>query len=197
MPWGLLIILALYGLGVLFYVWKTYWDSPEYQAAGLAQHAIELLGVDDGRKTTPDDLREAFDAFLEAGRLVPEEEQFAETLERLRNRFDERHIVLDEERVRRAEAVSVLTRRVQEARAPVLVVGARERGWAPDQLIAGPKTAFAWALPGVVLIIACWAYLRVTAWRVRARERDDEVKRVEAEVKKRGRANRPKSRPQN
>ncbi len=191
-PWGLFIILALYGLGVLGYIWKTYWDSPQYKAAQLSDHAILLLGVDDGRKATPDQLRTAFDDFLEAGRILPEESQFAENLERLRSRFEERHIKLDVERIRRAEAVSELARRVQEERAPLLVVGARARHWAPDQLIAGPETIALWSIPGAVLIIGIWAYLRISAYLVRSREHMAQLEAVEAEVKRLGRA---KSRP--
>ena len=189
-PWGLLIILALYALGVLVYIWQSYWESPEYQAAELSDRAIATLGVDDGRKATPDQLRAAFDDFLEAGRLMPQETQFADNLERLRGRFEERHIPLDIERVRRAEAVSAVTRRIQEERAPLLVVGARNRGWAPDQVIAGPRTILMWSIPGAVLIIAVGTYLSVSAYLVRSREREAHLKSVEARVKEIGKSTR-------
>lgn len=191
-PWGLFVILALYGLGVLGFIWKTYWHSPEYKAAELSDRALLILGVDDGRKATPEQLREAFDDFLEAGRMLPEESQFAENLERLRNRFEERRIKLDPERIRRAEAVSELARRVQEQRAPLLVIGARDRHWAPDQLIAGPTTIALWSIPGAVLIIGIWAYLQVSSYLVRSREHAAQLEAVENEVKQLGRA---KSRP--
>lgn len=189
-PWGLFVILALYGLGLWGYVWQTYWESPAYQAATHDALALRLLGVDDGRTAAPDQLRRAFDELLEAGRLLPEEPEFAQHLERLRHRFEERHLKLDVERVRRAEAVSNVTRRIQEERAPLLVVGARSRDWAPDQLLAGPRVTALWSIPGVVLVIALWAYLRVTAYRVRSREREAYLKSVEAEVKELGRRNR-------
>ena len=191
-PWGLFIILAVYALCVVGYVWKTYWDSPEYRAAELSDHAIHVLGVDDDRKATPEQLRLAFDEFLECARLLPEEPQFADNLERLRSRFAERRIPLDQERVRRAEAVSALSRRVQEERSPLLVVGARDRQWAPDQLIAGPETIFWWSLPGAVLIIGVWAYLRISAYLARKSEHEQQLDAVKDEVRALGRA---KSRP--
>lgn len=169
-PWGLFIVLVLYALGVWAYVWLTVWQSPEYVAAQHSERATELLGVDEGRTASGDALRVAFDEVLEAARLLPEEEQFAERLERLRGRFAERRLRLDPERVHRAEAVSASARRVREARAPVLVVGARDRKWAPDQLAEKPRRIFLWSLPGAVLVIAIWAYLAVTAYVVRARD---------------------------
>jgi hypothetical protein len=81
---------------------------------------------------------------------------------------------------------------VQEERAPLLVVGARARHWAPDQLISGPETILWWSLPGAVLIIGVWGYLRVSAALVRKTEHEQHLAAVRDEVKALGRA---KSRP--
>lgn len=189
-PWGLFVILFVYCLGVGIYIWQEYYESPEYHAATFSDHAIAILGVDDGRTATREELLRAFDDFLEAGRLMPQEVQFAEALERLRGRFEERHFKLDIERIRRAEAISALTQRSEEQRAPLLVVGARNRGWAPDQLVVGPKTIVLWSIPGAVVIILVWAYLYVTAYLVRSRERETHLKSIEANVKELGKSKR-------
>ncbi len=169
-PWGLFVVLVLYSLGVWAYVWLTVWQAPQYVAAQHWGRADTLLGVDEGRTVSPETLLAAFDEVLEAARLLPEEEQFAEQLERLRARFAERRLPLDPSRLQRAEAVSASARRIQEARAPLLVVGARDRKWAPDQLAEKPQRIVLWSLPGGALILAVWAYLTVTAFIVRARD---------------------------
>ncbi len=185
-PWGLFIVLTVYALGVLVYVWQEYWESPLYQASQHYAAAMELLGVDDGRSCTPEQLKQGFDELVETARLWPEEQDTAEHVERLRHRFEERGLKLDAERVRRAEAVSVLARRIREQRAPILVVGARDRGWAPDQLAAKPKTVAVWSVGGAVLIIAVWAYLQFAAWRVRSKERLEYVDEIDDQVREAG-----------
>jgi len=182
-PYGLFIVLGLYLLGVLGYVWGTYWRSPEYLAAEHWNASVQLLGVDDGRKCSQADLERAFDHLAEAARLMPRVRGLPERLERLRWRFDERGFKLSEDRKRRAEAVSAVTRRLEEAGEPWLVVGSRDRGWAPDQLMEAPGKVVWWSMPGGVIIILVWAYLRFSRKAVREREHEQELKKSEAEVK--------------
>jgi len=182
-PYGLFIVLGIYGVGVLGYVWATYWRSPEYQAAEHWNAAIQLLGVDEGRKCSQADLERAFDHLAEAARLMPRVRGLPERLERLRWRFEERGFKLSEDRKRRAEAVSAVTQRLEQEGEPWLVVGSRDRGWAPDQLMEGPSKAVWWSIPGGVVILLVWAYLQFSGRAVRQKEHEAHLKAQEAEVK--------------
>lgn len=182
-PWGLFVVLAIYALAVVGYVWKTYWQSPDYQAAEHSARALLLLGVDDGRSCSRSALEEAFGHLLEAARLMPENKELAKHTERLRWRFDERGFPLAPDFKRKAELVSEAARRVEEERSPWLAVGSRDRGWAPDQLLAAPSRVAWWSLPGAVLILAVWAFGQFSARKVREREHEANLKQAEAEVK--------------
>lgn len=186
MPWGLFVVLAIYALAVVGYIWKTYWESPEYQAAEHYARALSLLGVDDGRKCSQADLQAAFGHVLEAARLIPENKFLAQHTERLRWRFDERGFKLDPDFARKAELVSKAAQRVEEERSPWLAVGSRDRGWAPDQLLAGPERVVWWSSPGVVLILAVWAYGQFGAKKAREREHEENLRKAEAEAEKLG-----------
>ncbi len=181
-PWGLFVVLAIYALAVVGYVWRTYWQSPEYQAAERYARALELLGVDDGRTCSRAALEEGFGHVLEAARLIPENKFLAQHTERLRWRFDERGFKLKPDDVRKAELVSQAARRVEEERSPWLAVGSRDRGWAPDQLLAAPSRVVWWSLPGAVLILAVWSFGQFNARKVREREHEADLKKAEAEV---------------
>lgn len=89
MPWGLLVVLGLYAGLVTAYVWATWWNSPGYRAAQSYEAAQAILGVDDGRACSEQDLEQALRLVLEAARLVPEEHRLAEHVERLRWRYEE------------------------------------------------------------------------------------------------------------
>lgn len=179
-PWGLFVVLAVYALAVFGYIWKTYWESPEYQAAEHYAKALSLLGVDDGRRCSKQDLETAFGHVLEAARLIPENKELSVHTERLRWRFDERGFKLNPDFARKAELVSKAAQRVEEERSPWLAVGSRDRGWAPDQLLAGPERVVWWSSPGVVLIIAVWAYGQFGAKRAREREHEENLQKDEA-----------------
>jgi hypothetical protein len=174
--------LALYGLAVLGYVWTTYWNSPEYKAALGYASALMILGVDDGRKCSEAQLNTAFEATLEAARLMPEERELVDHLENLRNRFEERKFKLKPDLVKKVEMMSANTRRIENERKAWLVVGSRDRGWAPDQLLRGPQRAVLWSIPGAVLIIAFWAYTRFSGKALRSKEHEAELKKSEREV---------------
>ncbi len=193
-PWGLFIALGVYAVMVGFYVYSTYWNSPGYQAARHFQDAEALLGVDDGRSCSKADLETAFVHLLEVGRLVPEEKWIHERIEAVRWRFDERKLRLDKDLQMRAEAVSSLYDRIRTQRQATLVVGVRDRGWAPEQLLAGPSKVIVWSLPGGVVICVLWAWWRFGPNRIKADEHEAELQKVEAEVKELGAfRNRPPS----
>ena len=185
-PYGLFIVLGVYALGVLGYVWHTYWNSPEYKAAMSYARALRILGVDDGRKCSEPELTKAFELTLEAARLMPEERVLVDHLERLRHRFDERKFKLSSELIQRTEMMAANTRRIAESRKSVLVIGTRDKGWAPDQLLEGPERAVMWSIPGAVLIIAFWAYTRFSSAAVRAKEHEAQLKKQESEVEELG-----------
>jgi hypothetical protein len=185
-PWGLFIALGIYALAVLGYVWATYWRSPEYQAAQHYAEALHLLGVDDGRKCSQQQLERAMDHVLEAARLMPRIKPLAEHAERLRWRFEERHFKLDEGMKMRSEAVSALARRVEQEKEPWLVIGTHDKGWAAEQLLEGPQKAVWWSIPGGVVVVLVWGYLRFSAKAVREREHEQDLRSREAEVEEIG-----------
>jgi hypothetical protein len=185
-PWGLFVVLAIYAFAVLGYIWKTYWASPGYQAAEHYQRALVLLGVDDGRKSSANDLEAAFWHVLEAARLVPEDKRLAQHTERLRWRFEERGFKLNPDLVRKSELVSRAALRVEEERSPWLLTGSRDRGWAPDQLLAGPARVLWWSAPGVILVVAVWATGQLGARKAREREHEENLKKDEAAAKELG-----------
>ena len=185
-PWGLFIVLGVYALAVLGYVWTTYWNSAEYKAALGYANALMILGVDDGRKCSEAQLNTAFEATLEAARLMPDERQLVEHLENLRHRFEERKFKLKPELVKKVEMMSANTMRIEQERKAWLVVGSRDRGWAPDQLLRGPERALLWSIPGGVLIIAFWAYTRFSGKALRDQEHEAELKKSEREVEELG-----------
>ncbi|MBI3182560.1 MAG: hypothetical protein HYZ28_10520 [Myxococcales bacterium] len=181
-PWGLLLALGVYATAVLWYIQHTYWSSPEYQAAVHLYRAQEILGVDGGRKAPRERMLEAYQHLLEAARLMPQVKELHELLERLNWRFEERKLGLPSELRLRAEAVAAVWQRIQRERQPILVVGVRDRGWAPDQLAEGPGRAFRWSLLGVLLIVVAWGYGRFNEKRSRERKREEEIRAMEREV---------------
>lgn len=185
-PWGLFIILGVYALAVLGYVWVEYWNSPPYKAAQAYANALRILGPDDGRRCTEAQLNKAFEYTMQAALLMPEERELLEHLDRLRNRYDEKHFALRKEWVTQLEMMAARTVAIEKRRAPMMVVGARDRGWAADQLLEGPQKVFLWSLPGAVLIIAFWAYTRFSGRRVREEEHEAELKRQEREIRELG-----------
>lgn len=181
-PWGLFIVLGVYALGVLGYVWANYWDSPEYKAAKAYAQALSILGEEDGRKCSEEGLTRAFELTLETARLMPEERMVVDHLEALRYRFEERKFKLRSDLVQKVEMMSANTRRVEQERKPWLVVGARNRGWAPDQVLEGPERAVLWSIPGAVLIIVFWGYTRFSSKAVLEREHEAKLKQQERDV---------------
>jgi hypothetical protein len=180
-PYGLFLVLGVYALMVLIYVWSTYWRSPEYLAAEHYQQAADLLGLDDGQTASKEALLSAYEHYLEAARLVPKATVLQKRVEAMRWRLDQRGFKLDHDLTMRAEAVAMLWQRIQQQGDPLLVVGARDRGWQPDQLLEGPTRSLLWSLPGFGLLIAIWAWLRFSGQAVRERQREEELKKIEAE----------------
>lgn len=181
-PWGLLVALGLYALSVLGYVWATWWRSPDYIAAEHYTAAREILGPKQGRGVGREGLLSAYTHLLEAARLKPEVKSFHEQLESLNWRFDERGWAVPQELRNRAEAVALTWMNIQKANAPILVIGVRDRGWAPDQLLEGPRRIAMWSPVGGLLIIALWASLKFNARTARAQQKEADLQQVESEL---------------
>lgn len=181
-PWGLFIVLGIYALGVAGYIWANYYNAPEYQAAVSYAKALKILGVDDGRKCSEADLVRAFEFTLEAARLMPQERGLVEHLENLRHRFEERKFKLSPQLKQHAEMMSANTLRIEQSKKAWLVLGTRDRGWGPEQLLRGPERAVLWSIPGGVFIIAFWAYTRFSHRAARAKEHEAQLKAQEREV---------------
>lgn len=179
---SLVVVLGLYAGVVLAWVWVNHWNSPRYQSAMAERRALSLLGLDDGKTCSPAQLETAFTDLLEAARLTPEDRTLAEHLERLRWRFDERHLPLAKELERHAELVSAAARRSEDQHAGWLPLGARERGWAKEQVLEGPTQVWLWTAPGAVLIVLLWGWGRLKDRVERHEVRREHVRRIEAEV---------------
>lgn len=186
-PWGLFVALGIYGLAVLGYVWATYWRSADYQAAMHYQDAWALLGRDEGRKSSREQLTEAYRHLLEAARLKPEVKTFHDDLESLNWRFEERKWQVPGQMRHASEAVAMLWQRIQQERKPILVVGLRDKGWAPEQLVAGPATVAKWSPVPALFIVAIWAYGRFSAKRVRDQEKEEDALKQEVDLVELGR----------
>jgi hypothetical protein len=185
-PWGLFIVLAVYAAGVYGYIYTQYWDSPEYKAALKYAHALTVLGVDDGRRASEADLNRGFELTMEAALLMPDEVQLVEHLENLRHRFEERKFKLSKEWVNKVEMMSGHTMRMEQEKKAWLVVGSRDRGWAPDQLLQGPQRVVLWSIPGGVFIIAFWAYTRFSRKAAIAKDHEAQLKDDERAVEELG-----------
>lgn len=181
-PWGLFIVLAVYAAGVYGYIWSQYWNSPEYKAAQAYAKALLILGTDDGRRCSEADLNRAFELTMQAALLMPDEVQLVEHLENLRHRYEERKFKLNKDWINRVEMMSAHTLRLEQAKKGWMVVSQRDKGWAPEQLLAGPERIVLWSLPGGVLIIAFWGYTRFSARRVREDDHLADQKSLEREV---------------
>jgi len=90
---------------------------------------------------------------------------------------------MDHDLAMRAEAVAMLWQRIQTEEEPLLVVGMRDRGWQPSQLLEGPGRTFLYSLPGALVIIVVWAWLRFSGRKVRATEHEASLKALEGDVK--------------
>lgn len=190
-PYGLFLVLGLYGLLVLGYVWASFWNAPAYRAAEHHAQGTQLLGADDGRKADPATLARAANHLLEAARLMPQVKALHERVEAMRFRFDERGLQLPRDYVRHAETLSALYTRLEAEQAPLLVVGVRHQGWAVDQLLEGPRKAFLLSLPGAGLLVLLWACLRFSGRARRARDHEAELKQAEADVERLGSLRKP------
>jgi hypothetical protein len=186
-PWVLVVVLLLYGLSVLGYVWHTYWNSPDYQAAQHYVAALELLGTDGEGRTSPvANLPRAFDLMLEASRLMPDDKGLAVRVERLRWRCEERGVPLSKAQVRKAELVSDSARRAEEATHAAMVFSLRDKGWAPDQLLDGPTRVVWWSLPGLAFIFAVFGWSVYNDKRRRADMASESQRQVEHEIEELG-----------
>ncbi len=181
-PWGLFIVLGVYAASVYGYIWSQYWNSPEFKAAMSYARALSLLGVDDGRRVSEADLNRGFELTMEAALLMPDELQLVEHLENLRHRFEERKFKMKQDWVNKVEMMSAHTMRIEQEKKAWLVVGSRDRGWAPDQLLRGPERVVLWSIPGGVLIIAFWAYTRFSTKAAMEKDHEDGLKESEREL---------------
>lgn len=186
-PWGLFIVLGLYAAAVYMYIWTNYWDSPEYKAARSYARALALLGDGDGRRCSEADLNQAFKLTMEAAVLLPDERGLVQHLEDLRHRFEERHLKLNKEWVNQVEMMSARTLKREQERQSIGVVGVRDKGWHPEQLLAGPERVVLWSTPGAVLIIAFYTYTRLNRRAHLAKEHEAQLKAQEKEIEDLGR----------
>jgi hypothetical protein len=195
MPWGLLIALGVYALGVWGYVAYTWWSSPEYQAAQEYQAAWRVLGRDEGRHCSRRELEDAYRHLVRAAQAMPRMKELHEDLEHLNWRFDEKHWNVPVELRRAADAQAGEFARLEELNQTSLVrQSLKEQGWDPESLSGGPGRTVAWSLVGVAAICLAWAYLKWAARRVRGEERESYLRQLEREASERAAQRRPPTR---
>lgn len=186
-PWGLLVLLVLYAIFVSGWLTYRYWTSPEYQAAVAYDEAWSLLGKDGGRSAPPEELQRAFELLIKAGYLMPQVKTIHQDMESLRFRYAEREMELPRHLEFGAEEASRRWLEIDEANQPILVVGARDRGWDYETLKVGPTRVLLWSvLLGFVFVLIAlyvWWVGVVTAWE----KREEHVQEVEADVEDLGR----------
>lgn len=186
-PWALVVLLGLYAAGVYMYIWVNYYDSPEYKAARSYARALALLGDGDGRRCSEENLNQAFKLTMEAAVLLPENRELIDHLESMRHRFDERHLKLNKEWVNQVEMMSARTLKREQERQNIGVVGVRDKGWHPEQLLEGPERVVMWSIPGAVLIIAFYTYTRFNRRARLAQEHEEQIRAQEKEIQDLGR----------
>jgi hypothetical protein len=123
---------------------------------------------------------------VNAAQRVPQVRTIHEELESLNWRFEERHWSVPFELRMASEAQSAAWLRAEQARAPLLAVGARERGWEPEVLLAGPRRAAMGSLAGGGLILVVWAWSRFSARRARVEAKEAHLQELEKQVRERG-----------
>jgi hypothetical protein len=181
-PWGLFVVLGLYALGVLGYIYVTIWSTDAYKAVEEIEAAKAILGPGDGEKLDQKQMEEAYSHFLEAARLQPQERRLHERLQQLRYRMDERGMKLRYDLVMRSEAMATRLQEIENERKPWLVIGARDRGWVPEVILAGPRTVVLWSIPGGVLISIFFFFRVFNERRVRSEGKEAESKKREQEL---------------
>jgi hypothetical protein len=186
-PWGLLVVLAVYAAAATGYSTWHLWSSDDYQAARHYKLALERLGPSGGKTAPREALVASYEDLLEAARRVPEVRDFHDQLESLNWRFEERHWAIPGDLRERAEAVATIYVRIQQAQRPLLAVGARDRGWDPDQLLAEPTRLLFFGLLGAAGIVAIWVYMRLgerARLKAAQAEKQDELLREVAEIER-------------
>ena len=180
-PLGLVAVLGAYLLLAIAFLALRYWLSDDYQSARHYREAQQLLGPS-GRPADRASAERAYQHLLEAARLKPEVKTLHDQLESLNARFDERRWKLPPDLKMRAEAVALRWTRLQEEHRPILVVGARDRGWDPESLAVGPGRAILWFGLGFVLLAAVLGYRHYTVVAARRVDREEEAQRREDEL---------------
>ena len=99
-----------------------------------------------------------------------------------RYRFEERHFKLSKERRTAVEMLSSRTRASLDAKKPWLLVGAHSKGWAPEQLLSGPRRTVLWSIPGAVFIVVFWLYTVFSRKRALADKHEAQLQESEREV---------------
>jgi hypothetical protein len=181
-PWGLITVLGVYALLVFLYATLSTQRSPDYQAAKHFVAAREILGADGCAKCSRAELTEAYGHLLEAARLEPQVATLHRLLESLNWRFDRHHWKLPGDFKERAEAVAVLYARIQKSNKPILVVGARDMGWDPDQWVDRPKLVAKWAVIGALGMVVLWVAMRWKEGLRRAMARHANLSEIEEEI---------------
>lgn len=182
-PWGLFVVLGIYASAVVGYIYATYWSTNEYLAAEHVDAGAMLLGSDEGKSLDQKKMEEAYAHYLEAARLMPELRWIHEKLQRLRYKMDERGMKLNKELALRSDALAVLLQRHENEGAPMLVVGARDRGWTAEAVLSGPKTVALWSIPGGVLLSIFILFRTYTEHRLKFEEHESESKKRENELR--------------
>ncbi len=156
-PVGLVVTLAVYGVLVQLFLSYQYYSAPEYQAALRLHEAQELLGSDDGRTASRENLTRALDLSLEAASLVPSNTWAQKRAEITLARMRERDVEIPIDLRRKMDFVGAKWREIQDDQASVFPIGARDL-WDVDAVLAAPRIVLKVAMILGVAIALAWGY---------------------------------------
>lgn len=160
-PWGALFVLVLYGVGATLYVSASHYLSDEYKVSQLLRDADALLGSENGRNKTTQELEAAANAFLKALLVNPDSLVAHEGLKSIKWRYQERNVKFPERLARRhatLTAQSSLAHRDEGGLFAQMPITPEER-YQLESLRHSFMVRGRWAMIGLGLVFA-WVVLK-------------------------------------
>lgn len=171
-PWGLFVLLGLYGAAAYGYVQYTDQTSPQTLAGQHLLAAQTLLGPDDGDTARDEDLQKAYAELVEGLQILPDDAWGHQQLERVRWALAKRNQQPPPELKRRADFLASARLAAEQGRQSQLPVGPRER-FGVDGLVDSAVRLKRYLGVGGLVILVFWFYIELQDYKF-AHKRDDE-----------------------
>lgn len=171
-PWGLFIVLGLYGAGAYAYVEYTNQTSPETRAGKHLLVAERILGKDNGETAKSDQLQVAYAEIVAALTLTPDDAWGHQELEKVGWELGRRGLRPPAELVRRANFLAASWQNEQASKRSQLPESPVER-FGLDTFEDEATRLKRYLGLGSVIIIALWAYKEFQDYKF-IHKRDDE-----------------------